>query len=70
MELRSFEVSGSTSETARDKLRSLLVIIAILAIGGWSTSLVFHNALGVRASITVLAVVIVGAIVARANRKI
>jgi len=70
MDLRSLEVSGSTSETARDKLRSLLVIVAILAIGGWSTSLVFHNALGVRASITVLAVVIVGAIVARANRKI
>ena len=63
-------MSGPTSDSTRDKLRSLLVIIAILAIGGWSTSLVFHNALGVRASITVLVVVIVAAVVARANRKI
>ena len=63
-------MSRPTSETTRDKVRSLLVIIAIFAIGGWSISLVFHNALGVRASITVLAVVIVTAIVARANRKI
>ena len=70
MELRRLEVSGPPSETTRDKLRSLLVLIAIFAIGGWSISLVFHNALGVRASVAVLAVVIVSAIVARANRKI
>ncbi len=63
-------MSGPPSENVRDKLRSLLVLIAIFAVGGWSTSLVFHNALGVRASITVLAAIIVGAIVARVYRKI
>ena len=58
------------SETARDKLRSLLVIIGIFAVGGLSTSLVFHNALGVRTSIVVLVAVAVGSIVARATRRI
>ena len=67
----SSEAVGSpVSERARDKLRSLLVIIAIFAVGGLSISLVFHNALGVRASIVVLVALAVGSIVARATRRI
>jgi hypothetical protein len=62
--------SRPVSETARDKLRSLLVIIAIFAVGGLSTSLGFHNALGVRASIVVLVADGVGSVVAAATHRI